>query len=75
MPRKVGGSDNRGTKTPPLLKSQIEDAQRNTNSNRQAAIFLNVGYKPPPFLIKIKTTSINAKDGYKRIDENFEQVR
>jgi len=45
MPRKVGGSDNRGTKTPPLLKSQIEDAQRNTNSNRQAAIFLNVGYE------------------------------
>lgn len=44
MSKKVVGNGRRGPATPPLLKSQIEEAQRNTNSNRQAAIFLNVGY-------------------------------
>lgn len=30
---------------PPILRSEIEEAQRNTNSNHAAARYLNVGYK------------------------------
>jgi hypothetical protein len=45
MPKKVVGTVRRGRMSVPLLKSQIEEAQRNTNSNRQAAIWLNVSYE------------------------------
>lgn len=45
MPKKVVGTVSRGRQTPPLLKSQIEEAQRHTNSNRQAAIWLNTSYE------------------------------
>jgi hypothetical protein len=42
MAKKQIGSSNRGRKSIPLLKSEIEEAQRNTNSNRQAAKWLGV---------------------------------
>ena len=42
MAKKQVGSSNKGRKSIPLLKSQIEEAQRNTNSNRQAAKWLGV---------------------------------
>lgn len=44
MAAKKVGSTNRGRKAKPILKSAIEEAQRHTNSNRQAAIWLNVAY-------------------------------
>jgi hypothetical protein len=42
MAKKQVGSSNTGRKSIPLLKSEIEEAQRNTNSNRQAAKWLGV---------------------------------
>lgn len=44
MAAKKVGSSNRGRKAKPILKSAIEEAQRHTNSNRQAAIYLGVAY-------------------------------
>ena len=44
MAAKKVGTSNRGRKAIPLLKSEIEEAQRNTNSNRQAAMWLGVSY-------------------------------
>jgi len=44
MAAKKVGSTNRGRNAKPILKSAIEEAQRHTNSNRQAAIWLNVTY-------------------------------
>ena len=44
MAAKRVGTSNRGRKAKPILKSAIEEAQRHTNSNRQAAIWLGVTY-------------------------------
>ena len=44
MAAKRVGNSNRGRKAVPILKSAIEEAQRHTNSNRQAAIWLGVAY-------------------------------
>lgn len=45
MAKKAVGPILRGRAAQPLLKSQIEEAQRNTNSNRQAAMWLGVSYE------------------------------
>jgi hypothetical protein len=44
MTAKNIGTNNYGRKAKPILKSAIEEAQRHTNSNRQAAIWLGVTY-------------------------------
>jgi hypothetical protein len=44
MPKKEVNSGKVGRPLIPLLKSEIEEAQRHTNSNRQAAKRLNVSY-------------------------------
>lgn len=45
MAKKKVGTGKVGRPSVPILKSQIEEAQRNTNSNRQAAIWLGVSYE------------------------------
>ena len=45
MAKKSVGTGKVGRPPVPILKSRIEEAQRNTNSNRQAAIWLGVNYE------------------------------
>jgi hypothetical protein len=45
MAKKTVGINAGGRPLVPLLKSEIEEAQRHTNSNRQAAKWLNVSYE------------------------------
>lgn len=45
MAKKTVGANQGGRPLVPLLKSEIEEAQRHTKSNRQAAKWLNVSYE------------------------------
>ena len=45
MAKKSVGGNQGGRPLIPLLKSEIEESQRHTNSNRQAAKWLNVSYE------------------------------